>query len=100
MNLARRATPSRLWGGGCFSRSCMRVLSGLQPKAPTVDELDFKSLYRKSEYEVETADGWLLKITRYQPRRQAFDQPILDEPLLLVHGFSQNRHAWTCGQFA
>lgn len=76
----------------------MRLLSDT-PRAPTVDELDFKSLYRKSEYDAETADGWVLKITRYQPRPQPFAQPVLDEPLLLVHGFSQNRHAWTCGQF-
>lgn len=77
----------------------MRLLSDFTPQAPTVDELDFKSLYRKSEYDVETADGWLLKITRYQPRPQTFAQPLLGEPLLLVHGFSQNRHAWTSGQF-
>jgi len=77
----------------------MRLLSDLRPQAPTVDELDFKSLYRKSEYDVQTADGWLLKITRYQPRPQPFSQPVLGEPLLLVHGFSQNRHAWTSGQF-
>lgn len=77
----------------------MRVLSETPARAPTVDELDFKALYRKSEYEAETADGWVLKLTRYQPRPQPFAQPVLDEPLLLVHGFSQNRHAWTAGQF-
>ncbi len=38
-------------------------------------------------------------ITRYRPVPQPFPQPIRDEPILLVHGFSQNRHAWTCGGF-
>lgn len=68
-------------------------------RAPSVDELDFKSLYRKSAYEVQTADGWTLVITRYQPIPQLFEQPLFNEPLMLVHGFSQNRHAWTCGKF-
>lgn len=68
-------------------------------EGPTVDEVDFKALYRKSIYQVETRDGWLLSITRYRPVPQPFHQPILGEPLLLVHGFSQNRHAWTSGQF-
>ena len=77
----------------------MRVLTEHPLKPPTVDELDFKALYKKSEYDVDTADGWQLKVTRYQPRPQPFEQPVLDEPLLLVHGFSQNRHAWTAGQF-
>lgn len=66
---------------------------------PTVDEVDFKSLYRKSHYEVLTDDGWSLVVTRYRPVRQRFPQPLLGEPLLLVHGFSQNRHCWTSGQF-
>lgn len=68
-------------------------------RAPTVDALRFHELYRKSEYPVQTADGWSLVITRYQPRRQAFHQPLWMVPLLLVHGFSQNRHAWTSGEF-
>jgi pimeloyl-ACP methyl ester carboxylesterase len=76
----------------------MRIPSDFQ-SSPTVDEIDFKALYIKSEYDAETADGWLLKITRYQPRAQPFEQPVYGEPLLLVHGFSQNRHAWTAGQF-
>jgi len=66
---------------------------------PTVDDVDFKSLYRKAHYEVTTQDGWRLVVTRYRPVRQLFHQPILGEPLLLVHGFSQNRHTWTSGQF-
>ncbi len=64
-----------------------------------IDDVDWKSLYRKSKYEVRTRDGWTLVVTRYQPTPQAFPQPIRGEPLLLVHGFSQNRHAWTCGGF-
>ncbi len=69
----------------------------LQPT--TVDDVDFKSLYSKTHYEVTTTDGWHLVVTRYRPLRQPFVQPIFGEPLLLVHGFSQNRHAWTSGQF-
>ena len=38
---------------------------------PTVDELSFKSLYEKTWYSVDTADGWSLVITRYKPRPQA-----------------------------
>jgi pimeloyl-ACP methyl ester carboxylesterase len=68
-------------------------------RPPTVDELSFKSLYEKTWYSVDTADGWSLVITRYKPRPQNFPQPLLGEPILLVHGFSQNRHAWTSGQF-
>ena len=69
------------------------------PRSPSVEEIDFKSLYRKSTYEVETSDGWTLVVTRYQPIPQLFEQPLLNEPLLLVHGFCQNRHAWTAGKF-
>ena len=66
---------------------------------PTVDEVAFRDLYRKSEYTVETSDGWTLVVTRYEPAPQPFHQPLLGEPLLLVHGFSQNRHTWTSGEF-
>ena len=66
---------------------------------PTVDEVAFRDLYRKSDYEVETSDGWTLVVTRYEPAPQPFPQPLLGEPLLLVHGFAQNRHTWTSGEF-
>jgi pimeloyl-ACP methyl ester carboxylesterase len=66
---------------------------------PTVDEVEFSSLYKKTKYVVETVDGWSLVVSRYRPVPQAFHQPLFGEPLLLVHGFSQNRHAWTCGEF-
>jgi pimeloyl-ACP methyl ester carboxylesterase len=66
---------------------------------PTVDEVEFRALYQKTKYVVETADGWSLVITRYRPVKQPFPQPLFGEPLLLVHGFSQNRHTWTSGQF-
>ncbi len=69
------------------------------PTAPRVDEIEFHSLYAKSAYPVETRDGWELTVTRYQPTPQRFNQPLLGEPLLLLHGFSQNRHAWTSGEF-
>ncbi len=66
---------------------------------PTVDEVEFRALYKKTKYVVETADGWSLAITRYRPVPQHFPQPLFGEPILLVHGFSQNRHAWTSGEF-
>lgn len=69
------------------------------PHLPTVDEVEFRALYQKTKYVVETADGWSLVITRYRPVKQPFPQPLFGEPLLLVHGFSQNRHTWTSGQF-
>lgn len=69
------------------------------PKHPSVDEVPFRSLYKKTRYVVETADRWSLVINRYRPIAQEFPQPLFGEPLLLVHGFSQNRHAWTSGQF-
>lgn len=67
--------------------------------APSVDELRFSDLYRKEEYAVETDDGWRLMVTRYKPVRQAFKQPLFNQPILLVHGFTQNRHAWSAGEF-
>ena len=66
---------------------------------PTVDQVPFRSLYEKTEAVVETQDGWSLVVTRYQPIPQDFQQPLWGEPLLLVHGFSQNRHTWTSGEF-
>lgn len=66
---------------------------------PTVDDVEFRALYKKTKYVVDTADGWSLVITRYRPVPQSFHQPLFGDPLLLVHGFSQNRHAWTSGEF-
>ena len=66
---------------------------------PTVDDVEFRALYKKTKYVVETADGWSLVITRYRPVPQTFPQPLFGEPMLLVHGFCQNRHAWTSGEF-
>ena len=77
----------------------MRHFDAVTPAALTVDDVEFKSLYRKTEYEAQTADGWTLVLTRYQPVPRPFAQPIFGEPLLLVHGACQNRHAWTSGQF-
>jgi pimeloyl-ACP methyl ester carboxylesterase len=62
-------------------------------------DVPFKSLYRKELYDARTRDGWVLQITRYKPLPQAWEQPILNEPILLVPGWSQNRHAFTCGSF-
>src|SRR5262249_29170296 len=78
----------------------MPALQTPDPSAtPKVDELEFHALYTKSAYPVQTQDGWQLIVTRYQPSAQRFNQPLLGEPLLLLHGFSQNRHAWTSGDF-
>jgi pimeloyl-ACP methyl ester carboxylesterase len=71
----------------------------LGPPSPRLDELDARRLYTRSRYEVRTRDGWTLVVTRYRPTRQEFPQPIAGEPMLLVHGFSQNRHAWSPGGF-
>src|SRR5262245_8685351 len=68
-------------------------------REPTVDDVEFRALYKKTKYVVETADGWSLVITRYKPTQQPWTQPLYGEPMLLVHGFSQNRHAWTSGEF-
>ena len=68
-------------------------------REPTVDDVEFRALYKKTKYVVETADGWSLVITRYKPTPQTWTQPLYGEPMLLVHGFSQNRHAWTSGEF-
>ncbi len=76
-----------------------RVLTPQGPRPPTVDEVSFRSLHTRTQYVVETADGWSLVVTRYRPLKQAFAQPLFGEPLLLVHGFSQNRHTWTSGEF-
>jgi pimeloyl-ACP methyl ester carboxylesterase len=70
-----------------------------QGRPPTVDDVEFRALYKKTKYVVETADGWSLVITRYRPVPQSFPQPLFGEPMLLVHGFCQNRHAWTSGEF-
>src|SRR4051812_7348417 len=59
----------------------------------------FKSLYTKEIYDAPTRDGWVLQISRYKPKPQPWHQPILNQPLLLVPGWSQNRHAFTCGNF-
>ena len=66
---------------------------------PSIDEVDFQDLYRLEEIPVETADGWRLAMTRYAPRPQPFAQVLRGAPLLLVHGYTQNRRAWNVGQF-
>jgi pimeloyl-ACP methyl ester carboxylesterase len=69
------------------------------PNPPPLEQIPFKSLYRKEIYDARTRDGWVLQISRYRPVAQAWEQPILREPLLLVPGWSQNRHAFTCASF-
>src|SRR5438309_2238095 len=70
--------------------------------APThrdLESISFKSLYTKQIYDAPTDDGWLLQISRYRPIQQPWDQPILGQPILMVPGWSQNRHSFTCGSF-
>jgi len=69
------------------------------PDARDLDEIPFKSLYVKEIYDAHTADGWVLQISRYRPVPQQWEQPIFAQPILLVPGWSQNRHAFTCGDF-
>jgi pimeloyl-ACP methyl ester carboxylesterase len=66
---------------------------------PSVDEVTFSDLYELEEIPVVTEDGWQLILTRYSPRPQPFTQPLLGAPLMLVHGYTQNRRAWNTGQF-
>ena len=66
---------------------------------PSVDQVEFQDLYELEEIPVDTPDGWRLVITRYRPRAQPFAQPLLGAPLLLVHGYTQNRRAWNVGEF-
>jgi pimeloyl-ACP methyl ester carboxylesterase len=69
------------------------------PSQRDLDRIAFKSLYSKEIYGARTDDGWLLQISRYRPLRQAWAQSIFGQPMLLVPGWSQNRHAFTCGDF-
>ena len=66
---------------------------------PSVDQVAGRDLYDLEEIPVETDDGWQLQLTRYAPRPQPFAQPLRGAPLLLVHGYTQNRRAWNTGQF-
>jgi pimeloyl-ACP methyl ester carboxylesterase len=66
---------------------------------PAVDDVDFRRLYTLEEIPVDTPDGWRLILTRYRPRPQSFRQPLLGAPILLVHGYTQNRRAWNVGEF-
>lgn len=69
------------------------------PHTANVDRIALEDLCDEEEYLVETQDHWTLVITRYKPKKVAFEQPLAGVPFLLVHGFSQNRHAWTSGEF-
>jgi pimeloyl-ACP methyl ester carboxylesterase len=69
------------------------------PDASALAGIPFKSLYTKEIYDAPTADGWVLQISRYKPVPQSWEQPILGRPMLLVPGWSQNRHAFTAGDF-
>ena len=77
----------------------MRRGESLSAAPPPFDDVPVKSLYVREIYDAPTADGWVLQITRYRPVPQAWTQPLLNEPLLLVPGWSQNRHAFSCGNF-
>ena len=83
------------------SRKSDASSEGLYPArwVPSVDEVEFRDLYEQEEIPVDTTDGWRLIITRYRPKPQPFPQPLLGAPLLLVHGYTQNRRAWNVGEF-
>ena len=80
-----------------MSESAVYIVA--RASAPSVDELELAELYDPEEIEVATDDGWTLVITRYRPRPQPFAQPLREVPLLLVHGYTQNRRAWSAGEF-
>ena len=67
-------------------------------RAP-LEEVDFGELYSLEEIPVDTEDGWRLTLTRYRPHTQPVPQPLRGIPLLLVHGYTQNRRAWSSGEF-
>lgn len=66
---------------------------------PSVDQLNVEQLAEQSEHPLHTDDGWQLTLTRFAPRKQPFDQPIFGQPVLCVHGFSQDHQVWTRGEF-
>jgi pimeloyl-ACP methyl ester carboxylesterase len=66
---------------------------------PSVDEVEWNDLFTLEEIAVDTEDGWRLALTRYRPVSQPFPQPLFGVPLLLVHGYTQNRRAWSSGEF-
>lgn len=67
--------------------------------APAIDQVQLCELYTLDEIPVDTEDGWRLTLTHYRPVPQAFPQPLRGVPLLLVHGYTQNRRAWSSGEF-
>ena len=71
----------------------------LRPHAPSVDDVSLADLHVQEEISVRTDDGWTLVLTRYRPVAQSFAQPLFGVPLLLVHGYTQNRRAWSSGEF-
>lgn len=71
----------------------------LRAAATSVDDVELSDLHTQEEISVRTDDGWTLALTRYRPRPQSFAQPLLGVPLLLVHGYTQNRRAWSSGEF-
>ena len=73
--------------------SALRVLAS----PPALSGLKLLEMCAHERYTALTADGWALSITRYQALGASWPQPLLGTPVLLVHGFSQNRHAWTAG---
>ena len=88
--------------GETIRRGRARRKSGPAPRRgskSTVDEAELGELYGLEEVPVDTEDGWRLIMTRYQARPQPYPQPLRGVPLLLVHGYTQNRRAWSSGEF-
>ena len=81
-----------------MSESAGQVTS-LRAAATSVDDVELADLHTREEISTRTEDGWTLVLTRYRPRPQKFPQPLLGVPLLLVHGYTQNRRAWSSGEF-
>jgi pimeloyl-ACP methyl ester carboxylesterase len=82
-----------------LERPLERPVVPLRPSAPSVDDVSLADLHVQEEIPVRTEDGWTLVLTRYRPEPQAFAQPLFGVPLLLVHGYTQNRRAWNTGEF-
>ncbi len=75
------------------------TVSKLRAASTSVDDVELADLHTREEITTRTEDGWTLSLTRYRPRPQSFPQPLLGVPLLLVHGYTQNRRAWSSGEF-
>src|SRR5947207_307249 len=58
--------------------------------SPPLEQVPFKSLYRKEIYDARTRDGWVLQISRYRPVPQPWEQPYLGNSMggMLGYGYA------------